>query len=319
MLTVEDYEIIRLKSRDEGLSQRQIARTLGYSRKTVAKALKNAIPPGYCLSVARPKTVISSFTHIIDYFLEENKKITRRKQRMNAKKIYELLCDVYGYTGHYCTVSRYIKSVNIYKKEVFMPLSFEPGQEAQVDWHEAIVYCNGVQKKQYVFCMKLCFSKAPFTISYDSMRIECFLDGHVKAFEYFGGVPKQIAYDNLKTAVKKILFNGDRILNRRFIELRSWYLFKTRFCNVAKGNEKGNVENLAKRSQSYFFSPIPEVSSTQELNIKLLSDCKKELLRKGSAPNTDKTIGELLEIERQNLNSLAEQPFQTCRDLLPKN
>ena len=81
----------------------------------------------------------------------------------------------------------------------------DPGQEAQVDWHEAVVYENNVQKKVYVFCMKLCFSKAPFVCTYQSMTIECFLDGHVRAFEYLGGVPRRIAYDNLKTAVKDSL------------------------------------------------------------------------------------------------------------------
>ena len=118
--------------------------------------------------------------------------------------------------------------------------------------------------------MKLCFSKTPFVCTYESMKIECFLDGHIRTFEYFGGVPRRIAYDNLKTAVINVLKKGKHKLNKRFRELRSWYLFDTRFCNVARGNEKGDVENLAKRSERQFYSPIPHVCDIEELNEKHL-------------------------------------------------
>jgi len=312
MLTVDDYEIIRRKHRDEGLSQREIAQQLGHSRKTIKKALELGIPPGYRLTKPRPKPTIEPYKKIIDQWVNENK-TTRRKQRMTALKMYERLCDEYGFTGHYSTVVRYINEASVRSQEVFMPLAFEPGQEAQVDWHEAVIYLNDIEKKVYVFCMKLCFSKAPFVRAYESMQIECFLDGHVRAFEYFGGVPKRIAYDNLKTAVTKILLNGKRKLNKRFKELRSCYLFDTRFCNIAHGNEKGDVENLAKRSERQFFSPIPHVCSMDELNDKLLADCKLELLRKAPAPHAGKTINDLYEEEKQNLYELPPQKFDACR------
>jgi len=311
VLTVDHYEIIRRKVRD-GLSQREVAKELGHSRNTVAKAVKYAIPPGYRISQPRSKNVIEPFTHIIDTWLEADKKV-KRKQRMYATKMYERLCDEYGFTGHYSTVQRYIKEATNRKQEVFMPLEFELGEEAQVDWHEAIIYLNGLEKKVYGFCMKLSCSKTPFVCAYESMTIECFLDGHVRAFEYFGGVPRRLAYDNLKTAVIKVLKKGKRILNRRFKELVSWYLFDTRFCNVARGNEKGDVENLAKRSERQFFSPIPRVSSMDELNEMLLVGCKKELQRKASAPHRQKMIGELFEEEKSHLYELPNQKFEACR------
>lgn len=311
MLTVDHYEIIRRKVRD-GISQREVAKELGHSRNTVAKAVKYAIPPGYRLSQPRSKNVITPFAHIIDTWLEADKKV-RRKQRMQATKMYQRLCDEYDFTGHYSTVQRYIKEATGRNREVFMPLAFELGEEAQVDWHEAVIYENNTEKKVYGFCMKLSHSKTPFVCAYETMTIECFLDGHVRAFEYFGGLPKRIAYDNLKTAVIKVLKKGKRKLNKRFMELRSWYLFDTRFCNVAKGNEKGDVENLAKRSERQFFSPIPRVASMDELNEMLLAGCKKELQRKASAPHRHKTIGELFEEEKSHLYELPEQRFQACR------
>ena len=311
MLTVDHYEIIRRKVRD-GMSQRDVAKELGHSRNTVAKALKYAIPPGYRLSQPRTKPAIEPYSHIIDVWLESDKKV-KRKQQMYVTKMYQRLCDEYGFTGHYSTVQRYVKEATNRKKDIFMPLAFELGEEAQVDWHEAIVYENGKEKKVYGFCMKLCCSKAPFVCAYENMKIECFLDGHVRAFEYFGGIPRRIAYDNLKTAVIKVFKKGKRRLNKRFMELKSWYLFDTRFCNVAKGNEKGDVENLAKRSERQFFSPVPSITSMEHLNETLLAQCMRELDRRASAPHTNKMIGDLFEEEKQHLYELPPRKFEACR------
>ena len=132
MLTVEHYELIRRKVLIEGKSQRKAAKELGHSRKTVAKALELRIPPGYRLSEPRIRPVIEPVRHIIDAWLEQNK-YARPKQRQTGQRIYERLRDEYGFTGHYGTVQRYIKAAANRQKEVFMPLQFEPGEEAQVD------------------------------------------------------------------------------------------------------------------------------------------------------------------------------------------
>jgi len=141
MLTVDHYEIIRRKVRD-GMSQRDVAKELGHSRNTVAKALTHPIPPGYRIAHPRSKPAIASFTHILDEWIEQNKH-TRRKQRMSATRMYARLCDEYNFIGHYSTVQRYIKEATHRRQDVFMPLAFDPGEEAQVDWHEAVVYEMG--------------------------------------------------------------------------------------------------------------------------------------------------------------------------------
>ena len=161
MLTVDHYELIRRKVIIEGMSQRNTAKELGHSRETVAKALKLRIPPGYRLSQPRSKPVVEPVQHIIDAWLEENKK-ARRKQKQTAMRMYERLRDEYGFTGHYGTVQRYIKEAAHRPKEVFMPLKFEPGEEAQVDWHEGWIFDNGSERKCQFFSMKLCYSKATF-------------------------------------------------------------------------------------------------------------------------------------------------------------
>ena len=312
MLTVDHYELIRRKVVIEGKSQRDVAKELGHSRETVAKALELRIPPGYRLSEPRPRPVIEPVKHIIDAWLEQNK-TARRKQKQTAMRIYERLRDEYGFRGHYGTVQRYIKEAANRQKEVFMPLQFEPGEEAQVDWHEGWIFDNGVERKCQFFAMKLCYSKAPFVYPYEKANLESFLDGHVRAFEYFGGVPRRIAYDNLKCAVIRVGKGRKRKLNKRFKELRAWYLFDTRFCNIAKGNEKGDVENCCKRSERTYLSPQPHVNGLVQLAGRLFDDCQNDLARKGPEVHGGKSVRELFEEERPYLLPLQSERFEACR------
>jgi len=193
-----------------------------------------------------------------------------------------------------------------------MPLQFEPGEEAQVDWHEGWVFENGVERKYQFFVMKLCYSKATFVYPYERANLESFLDGHVRAFEYFGGVPRRIAYDNLKCAVIKVGKGRNRRLTKRFKQLRAWYLFDTRFCNVAKGNEKGDVENACKRSENTYLSPAPHVDGIGQLAGKLFDDCRNDLKRPGPQVHGGKTVGELFEEEKPCLLALQSEPFDAC-------
>ena len=278
----------------------------------MAKALKYRLPPGYQLTESRDKPVLDPVRPILDAWIEQNK-TARRKQRQNAVKMYERLCQEYSFTGSYGTVQRYVKAVANRQKEVFMPLQFEPGEEAQVDWHEGWVTDNGIERKLQFFVMRLCYSKAPFVYPYEKANQESFLDGHVRAFEYFGGVPQRIAYDNLKCAVIKVGQGKDRRLTRRFRELRAWYLFETRFCNVARGNEKGDVENLCKRSEQTYLSPQPSIDGIDQLASKLFDDCQNDLSRTGPEVHGGKTIGQLLNEERAYLLPLQSQRFEACR------
>ena len=157
MLALEQYEKIRREVEIKGKSQREVARELGHSRKTVAKALKHILPPGYQLSQPRCKPVIEPVRPILDEWIEQNK-TARRKQRQTAMRMYERLCDEYDFKGSYGTVRRYVKETANRQQEVFMPLEFDPGQEAQVDWHEGWVYDNGIERKLQFFVMRQCYS-----------------------------------------------------------------------------------------------------------------------------------------------------------------
>jgi transposase len=310
MLTVVDYELIRRKHFVDGQSGRAIAKELGHSRKSVAKALANAVPPGYRLSEPRLRPAIERYRTIIDAWLEEDRS-RPRKQRHTAERIYERLRDEHEYSGSASSVRRYVAGRKTGQGEIFMPLCFAPGEEAQVDWGEATVIHNGVERKVQLFCMKLCHSHAVFVRAYERANLESFLDGHVRAFAFFGGVPKRIAYDNLKSAVVYVGRGRERRLNRRFMELRSWYLFDSRFCNVAKGNEKGHVENLVKRSQRTFLTPLPEIEDLDGLNAKLAQDCLAELDR---TDREGQSYRALWETEKPCLLNLPTEAFPACQE-----
>ena len=310
MLSVDHYELIRRKHVIDGLSIRAISRQLGHSRRTIRKVLALGTPPGYQRSQPAPSPVMDEVAPIVDAWLEEAR---HRKQRHSAQRIYERLCNEYRFKGSPSTVRRYVAKRKKVSREVFMPLQFDPGEEAQVDWHSGWIVENGVERKVQFFCMRLCYSKASFVIAYEHADLLSFLDGHVRAFEYFGAVPRRIAYDNLKSAVIQVGKGKNRVLNETFKKLRCHHLFETRFCNLARGNEKGDVENLAKRSERTYLTPLPEVSSLTELNQHLAAWCQKDLQLAGPMPLGEHSRSELLEEDRRAMLALPPQAFEACQ------
>jgi transposase len=313
MLTVNHFEIIRRKVLLDGLSQRDVARELGHSRKTVAKALVHASPPGYQMGVERKSPVMDRYRPLIEQWLESDKSAPP-KQRHTAQRIYERLRDEQEFTGNEGTARRFVAKLKaLQPKEAFMPLLFDAGEEAQVDWGEGKVILNGIQRTVQLFCMRLSHSKASFVYPYERATMEAFLDGHVRAFEFFGGVPKRLAYDNLKSAVTHVGRGRERKLNERFMQLRSFYLFDTRFCNIASGNEKGDVENLVKRSQRTYLTPVPEVTGIgTDLAQRLRESCERDLLRVDDHQAQSRAC--LLEKERAAFIPLPSSPFPACRE-----
>lgn len=309
MLTVDQYDRIRRAVVVEGLSQREAARRLGHSRKTVRKALKYSEPPGYRRSGEPVRPVIDRVRGIIDAWLEEDKRAPR-KQRHTRKQIWLRLKEEYGFGGGYDAVKRYVTKKRETSGEVYMPLAFDAGEEAQMDWGEAWAVIAGVMVKVFLFCVRLCYSRASYVRAYPTEKQEAFLDGHVRAFEFFGGVPRRGAYDNLKAAAISVGRGQERTLNKRFKALKSHYLFEVRFCNPARGNEKGHVENLVKHAQRRFMTPVPEVSSLEELNRHLDVMCLKELERKGV--RSERTRGEILCEERARFLPLPRVRFEAC-------
>lgn len=299
MLKMEEFELIRRMVLVDGLSQREVSRRLGVARKSVRKALARAIPKPYSADAKRSKPVLDPIKSIIDAWLDQDR-LSPRKQRHTATRVYERLVAEHGYTGSLRTVCNYVGKRRHEESPaaVFAPIEYAPGFEAQIDWGEGTVLLNGVLTIFFFFCARLGYSKATFVRAYAKDDLASFLDGHVHLLKYLRGVPAQLAYDNLKSAVIKVFTGRKRELNRRLIELKSHYLFQTRFCNIASGNEKGHVENSVKRTERTYLTPIPQVTSLEELNAQLTEHCLRDLNRIDK--DSDKSYGELLTLERQN-------------------
>ena len=146
-----------------------------------------------------------------------------------------------------------------------MPLSHAPGH-AQCDFGEALVVIGGVEQKAHCFVIDLPHSDGCFVKAYPAETTEAFLDGHVSAFAFLGGVPQSILYDNTKLAVARILGDGRRKRTRAFTELQSHYLFDDRFGRPGKGNDKGKVEGLVGYVRRNFLVPIPSFANFEALN-----------------------------------------------------
>ena len=157
-----------------------------------------------------------------------------------------------------------------------MPQSYDWDDEAQVDWYQAVVELQGERCPVYLFTMRSMASGGAFHRAYFHATQQAFLEAHKLAFGYFGGVFRRLRYDNLKSAVKKILRGYQREETERLIAFRSHWGFRTQFCNPARGNEKGGVEGEVGYFRRNHLVPIPAVNSLQELNAYLREACQAD-------------------------------------------
>ena len=311
MKQVELYFRVRHAVRIEGLSERAAARRFGIDPRTVSKMLKFSIPPGYrrLKPPIRPK--LDPFVAIIDRILEEDKS-RPKKQQHTSKRIFERLRDEYGFTGRITIVKDYVASWRQRSQEVFVPLAHPPGH-AQVDFGEALGIIGGVERKIHFFAFHLPHSDASFVVAYPAETTEAFCDGHVKAFAFFGGVPKSILYDNTKIAVARILGDGRRQRTRVFTELQSHYLFEDRFGRPGRGNDKGKVEGLVGFARRNFLVPIPVFDSFEALNIHLLECCCRRM--NDRLRGHDQTIGERLERDLAAFQTPLPPAYDACEKI----
>src|SRR2546430_17474669 len=153
MITVEEREAIRRAYYLDRKSKRQIAREQGHSRKTIDKAVNNKPPQPYRLTTSKPAPVFGPYRARADELLAENAHLPA-EQQYSAHKIDELL-QAQGYEGSESRVRLHVTQWNKQQKApaLFLPLEFEPGQDAQVDWGEAIAIIGGVRQTVQVFVM----------------------------------------------------------------------------------------------------------------------------------------------------------------------
>jgi transposase len=310
MKTVEDYEQIRKAYYLEGLSIREISRRFRHSRRLIRKAIDHAQPEGYRLKEERPAPVLAPYKPKIDRLIVESEQLPR-KQRYTAHKIYQLV-QAEGYQGSEGSVHRYVSQERKARKhqQAYLPLEFEPGQDAQVDWGEVIVEIGGERQSVQVFVMRLNYSKARFVMAFPFQKQEAFFEGHIQAFRFFGGVPRRITYDNLKTAVFRVLEGHNRQEQNAFTAFRSYYLFESNYCTPAQGHEKGGVESDVGYAQRNFFAPIPQVKDFATLNSQLHQACLNDMQRR--VRGEPRLVSEVWQVEKAALLPLNPVDFPAC-------
>jgi transposase len=299
---------IRLEVLREEKSKREILRDEGIHWETLKKIIKYSEPPGYRIGPPRPKPKIGPYLEQIAQIIEEDKELPK-KQRHTAKRIYERIKEM-GYEGKYTQVKEAVREIKRLRQEVYMPLIHRPG-DAQVDFGYALAKVSGELRKVAFFIMALPYSDAFFVMSFERECTESYWEGHVRAFEFFGGVPSRISYDNSRVLVSKIIGPHERKLTDGFLKLQSHYLFREHFCRVRRANEKGVVEGVIKFARLNFFVPVPQVRDLKELNTRLVEMCLEDMKRRLRGKSGTKA--ELLKEDQAAFISLPASPFDACR------
>ena len=304
MLEMDPVHAIRWKYHTEGVSQRKIAEQLGCSRNTVRKYITQA-EPEYRRTKKRVAPIRGKAERLIKEILLEWEGDTTQKQRVTGDRLYQELlargCQV-GIT----TVREIFREGRRQKAEVFIPLVHRPGDEAQVDFFEVTVNEAGVRRKAWMFVMRLMYSKRDFGWLYDGCTQLAFLDGHVRAFEHFGGVPARLVYDNLSAAVKKVLL-GHRELTDAMKSIANHYLFEPCFARVGRGDDKGGVEARGKGIRYQALTPIPSGDSLKQLSESLMG--KLEAKFSNAKAEDDTPLKELFRTEQSMMRALPSTPF----------
>jgi transposase len=318
---VELFEQIRRARRVEPeVSIRELARRFSTHRRTVREALVSATPPPR-KPLTRPSRVLDRFKPIIDGWLEEDSKAPR-KQRHTARRVWQRLVDEHGAKVGESTVRRYVAVVRRHQPaalaDIMVPQRHLPGDEAEVDFGRVTFWLDEVETFGWMFVMRLSASARGFHRVYLNEAQQVFLDGHVRAFEHFGGVPGRVRYDNLKPAVARVLKGRDRTESERFVALRSHYGFDSFFCvpGVAGAHEKGGVEGEIGRFRRRHLVPVPHVASLAELNERIAAadatDDRRHVA--GRALN----VGEHFAAEALTLQPLPVEPFDVTLPLTPR-
>ena len=306
---LEVSQVLKCKQlRSQGASIREISRRLGVSRNTVRRYLRGEGTPGaYQMKNARPQPARDVIRgRVRELLVTEREKQTPRKQRLTAARIQRLLL-AEGHQVGETTVKRVVREQRLELrdalKHAYLPLEYEPGEDAQVDFFEGEVDDRHLGRVKVVLLLvRAGCSGACFAYAAPNQTREALLEGLMQAFEHFGGVFRKLWFDNLTPAVKKVLKGRTRELQRGFEVFQAHYGFEAEFCAPCKGNEKGGVEGEVKYSRHEILSPIPEIDGREDLQ-RLCNEWMERDVRR-RIRGRDLTIGEMWSLESGQLIEL---------------
>ena len=268
MLGVEDVYALRHKVFVEGKSQRQVAREMGFARDTVRRYLATPLPEPRKRRRSRP--VLEQVRPRLEQLLEEWSERTTAKQRITGRRLQRALREE-GYKVGLTLVLEYLREWRHTRAEVYVPLVHRPGESAQVDFFEVTVELSGARRRAWLFLMRLMHSGRDFVRLYERQDQLAFLDGHVRAFTHFGGVPRRTVYDNLSAVVRRVQFPR-RALTDRFQALASHDYVEPSFARPGEGHDQGGVESRGRGVRLQVLTPIPRGDALAELSERMQAD-----------------------------------------------
>lgn len=302
----------------EGLSLREISRRTGHHFNTVKKYVNKDSWNEEIKPRKQRKSKLDPLKPIIDEWLKNDLKMPR-KQRHTGTKVYERLCTDDRYKDQLLVGKQMvIKYVTQMKKELCKSvydtaiLGYHAYGEAQVDFGEVYASnADGKMIKYHELVISFPASNAGYTQLCKSSNAECLLEAMQRIFEYMGKVPRRILFDNMSSAVAKILPNHERKLADTFSRFALHHKFKPVFCNPNKGNEKGSVENKVGYKRRNFFVPIPTIIDLEQFNEDLLAQCDKDMNREHY--RKQELISDLFKQDLAAMLSLPGERFKVTR------
>ncbi len=283
----------------DGVAEREIARRLGINRRTVARLAAAVEPPRYRRAAAGSK---------LDPFEPRLRRLLEEWPQIKAPRATELLRDEYGYDGSVDLVKRRLRELRPRAVRPARRSGYRPGQVLQLDWAEMPTRPRlaGRERRVYALVASLPYSGAQTAFFSLEMTIESFLEGHVRAFEWLGGVPRECVYDNLRSVVARRERN-EIVWTQRFLHLRGHYGFHASACTPASPREKGSVEVGVRYLKSGFW-PARRFAELGELDGQYAGwrdrICNRRTHASGRFP-----VAERLAEERQALRPLPPARF----------
>jgi len=323
---VELFEAIRRDFRREELSIRQLASRHGVHRRTVRAALASAEPPKR-KTPERSAPKLDRVAPLVDGMLRQDL-TAPRKQQHTARRVLARLVDEHGICDvSYWTVRDYVArrrpviaaEGGRLLEEAFVPQSHAPGAEGEVDFADLWVDLAGVRTKVFLFTFRLSHSGKAVHRAFGTQGQEAFLEGHLEAFRVLGGVPTvHVKYDNLKSAVSRVLFGRNRVESERWVTFRSHLGLDAFYCQpgIKGAHEKGGVEGEGGRFRRTHLVPVPKVTTLAELNARLEKYDRMDDHRR--IGNRARTVGDDFALEAPALRPLPAEPFESGLVLTPR-
>lgn len=296
---------IRFAVMVNGRSKRSVAREFNVGRDTVDRYLAGAE-----VGQRQPSTREAPKRAVARAKLEALIAATEvaKKQQLTAQRAHKAMRDD-GVDVGYSLVKELMAERRRAAKEVFVPLEYAPGELGEVDFFEVVVVIGGERVTAWMFLLRLMSSGRDFCWVYPRQDQVCFLDGHRRAFEFFGGVPERCVYDNLKAAVAEILVGSERKLSARFKEMTDHYALEPCFARPRRGNDKGGVESRGKHVRLQSMVPLPRGDSLDDINRAVLADVDDNYFAKADAASR-------WALEQQALHAVPWGPFDARKRTL---